>query len=61
MPARAERMAAVHSRQLDLREITSSIGHFLAGFALALFALSYFLHNGREIFTFEVRALNNKR
>ena len=36
-------------------EITSSVGHFLAGFALALFALSYFLHNGREIFSFVMR------
>ena len=36
-------------------EITSSVGHFLAGFALALFALSYFLHNGREIFAFCLR------
>ena len=36
-------------------EITSSVGHFLAGFALTLFALSYFLHNGREIFAFCLR------
>ena len=36
-------------------EITSSVGHFLAGFALALFALSYFLHNGGEIFDFVTR------
>ena len=36
-------------------EITSSVGHFVAGFALALFALSYFLHNGREIFAFVMR------
>ena len=33
-------------------EIGSSVGHFLAGFALTLFSLFYFLHNGREIFTF---------
>jgi len=36
-------------------EIGSSVGHFLAGFALALFALFYFLHNGREIFAFLLR------
>ena len=41
-------------------EITSSIGHFLAGFALALFALSYFLHNGREIFAFVMRFFPRK-
>lgn len=35
--------------------IGSSVGHFLAGFALALFALFYFLHNGREIFEFVMR------
>lgn len=36
-------------------EITSSVGHFVAGFALVLFTLFYFLHNGREIFAFLVR------
>jgi predicted PurR-regulated permease PerM len=36
-------------------EITSSVAHLLAGFALTLFALSYFLHNGREIFAFCLR------
>jgi predicted PurR-regulated permease PerM len=41
-------------------EITSSVGHFLAGFALALFALSYFLHNGREIFAFCMRFFPRK-
>lgn len=41
-------------------EITSSVGHFLAGFALALFALSYFLHNGREIFQFTMRFIPRK-
>jgi predicted PurR-regulated permease PerM len=41
-------------------EITSSVGHFLAGFALALFALSYFLHNGREIFSFVMRFIPRK-
>lgn len=41
-------------------EITSSVGHFLAGFALALFALSYFLHNGPEIFSFLMRFIPRK-
>ena len=41
-------------------EITSSVGHFLAGFALALFALSYFLHNGPEIFSFVMRFIPRK-
>lgn len=41
-------------------EITSSVGHFLAGFALTLFALSYFLHNGREIFAFVMRFIPRK-
>jgi len=36
-------------------EIGSSVGHFLAGTALTLFSLFYFLHNGREIFTFCMR------
>jgi len=41
-------------------EITSSVGRFLAGFALTLFALSYFLHNGREIFEFLMRFIPRK-
>ncbi|MBL7335211.1 AI-2E family transporter, partial [Escherichia coli] len=41
-------------------EITSSIGHFVAGFALALFSLFYFLHNGREIFDFCMRFIPRK-
>lgn len=36
-------------------EIGISIGHFLAGAAIALFALFYFLYNGRSIFTFCLR------
>ena len=36
-------------------EIGSSVGHFLAGLALTLFTLFYFLHNGREIFEFLTR------
>ncbi len=36
-------------------EIGSSVGHFLAGLALVLFTLFYFLHNGREIFEFCMR------
>jgi predicted PurR-regulated permease PerM len=41
-------------------EIGSSVGHFLAGFALALFSLFYFLHNGREIFAFLLRFFPRK-
>ncbi|HEY0240952.1 MAG TPA: AI-2E family transporter [Friedmanniella sp.] len=41
-------------------EITSSVGHFVAGFALALFTLFYFLHNGREIFSFLMRFFPRK-
>jgi predicted PurR-regulated permease PerM len=41
-------------------EIGSSVGHFLAGLALALFALFYFLHNGREIFDFCLRFIPRK-
>ena len=41
-------------------EITSSVGHFVAGFALTLFALSYFLHNGSEIFAFVMRFFPRK-
>jgi len=41
-------------------EITASVGHFVAGFALALFALSYFLHNGPEIFAFVMRFFPRK-
>ena len=41
-------------------EITSSVGHFVAGFALALFTLFYFLHNGREIFEFLMRFFPRK-
>ena len=33
-------------------EISTSVGHFFAGFAIALFALFYFLYDGRGIFTF---------
>jgi predicted PurR-regulated permease PerM len=32
--------------------ITAQVGHFLAGFAITLFALFYFLHEGRMIWTF---------
>ena len=32
--------------------ITTGAGHFLAGFAIALFALFYFLYDGRGIFIF---------
>ncbi len=41
-------------------EIASSAGHFLAGLLLALFALFYFLHNGREIFEFCLRFIPRK-
>jgi predicted PurR-regulated permease PerM len=41
-------------------EITSSIGRFVAGFALTLFSLFYFLHNGREIFAFLLRFFPRK-
>jgi putative heme transporter len=34
------------------RAIGTGAGHFLAGFAIALFALFYFLYDGRGIFTF---------
>jgi predicted PurR-regulated permease PerM len=33
-------------------EIGAQVGHFLAGFAIALFTLFYFLYDGRYIFTF---------
>ncbi len=33
-------------------EIGLSVGHFLAGFAITIFALFYFLYDGRGIFTF---------
>jgi predicted PurR-regulated permease PerM len=33
-------------------EFGASVGHFLAGLALALFALFYFIYDGRGIFTF---------
>jgi predicted PurR-regulated permease PerM len=36
-------------------EIGAQVGHFLAGFAITLFALFYFLHSGREIFSFLLR------
>ena len=34
------------------QEIGTQVGHFLAGVAIALFALFYFLYEGRAIFTF---------
>jgi predicted PurR-regulated permease PerM len=36
-------------------EISLSVGHFLAGFAIAIFALFYFLYDGRGIFTFMLK------
>ena len=36
-------------------EIGARVGHFLAGFAIALFTLFYFLYDGRGIFTFLLR------
>ena len=33
-------------------EIGAQVGHFLAGLAITLFSLFYFLHSGREIFSF---------
>jgi putative heme transporter len=33
-------------------EIGAQVGHFLAGFAIAIFTLFYFLYDGRGIFTF---------
>lgn len=33
-------------------EIGAQVGHFLAGFAITIFALFYFLYDGRGIFTF---------
>jgi len=33
-------------------EISAQVGHFLAGFAITLFALFYFLYDGRGIWTF---------
>ena len=33
-------------------EIGAQVGHFLAGFAITLFSLFYFLYEGRSIFTF---------
>jgi predicted PurR-regulated permease PerM len=33
-------------------EISAQVGHFLAGFAITLFALFYFLYEGRRIWTF---------
>ena len=41
-------------------EIGLSVGHFLAGFALTLFSLFYFLHNGREIFSFLLKFFPRK-
>jgi putative heme transporter len=37
-------------------EIGTRIGHFLAGLAITLFSLFYFLYDGRGIFTFLLRA-----
>lgn len=37
--------------------VGSSIGHFFAGLALMLFSLIYFLHNGRQIWTFMLKFL----
>jgi predicted PurR-regulated permease PerM len=37
------------------REIGTSVGHFLAGLAIGLFALFYFLYDGRGIFVFLLR------
>ena len=36
-------------------DIGAQVGHFLAGFAIALFTLFYFLYDGRGIFTFLLR------
>ena len=36
-------------------EIGTGVGHFFAGLAIALFALIFFLHDGRGIFTFLLR------
>lgn len=36
-------------------EFGASVGHFLAGFAIAIFALFYFLYDGRGIFEFLLR------
>jgi len=36
-------------------EFGTQVGHFLAGLALALFALFYFIYDGRGIFTFLLR------
>jgi putative heme transporter len=36
-------------------EFGAQVGHFLAGLALALFALFYFIYDGRGIFTFLLR------
>ncbi len=33
-------------------DIGTRVGHFVAGFAIAMFALFYFLYEGRRIFTF---------
>ncbi|MCW2802966.1 MAG: hypothetical protein JWN06_1183 [Propionibacteriaceae bacterium] len=38
-------------------DIGASVGHFLAGFAIAIFALFYFLYDGRGIFTFLLKAV----
>jgi predicted PurR-regulated permease PerM len=37
-------------------EIGARVGHFLAGLAITLFSLFYFLYDGRGIFTFLLRA-----
>ena len=36
-------------------EVTTRVGHFVAGFAITLFALFYFLYDGRGIFEFVLR------
>jgi len=36
-------------------EIGSQVGHFLAGFAITLFSLFYFIYDGRGIFAFLLR------
>ncbi len=37
------------------QEIGTSVGHFLAGFAIVLFSLFYFIYDGRGIFSFLLR------
>jgi predicted PurR-regulated permease PerM len=36
-------------------DVTAQVGHFVAGFAITLFALFYFLYDGRRIFEFLLR------